>query len=36
MINRVTSIVGAGAVLDFNFEGSTLPSTVNITQKVKS
>lgn len=34
MGKRVTSIVGAGAVLDFDFEDKTFPSTANITQKV--
>ena len=34
MSKRVTSIVGAGAVLDFDFEDKTFPSTANITQKV--
>ena len=34
MSKRVTSILGAGAVLDFDFEGETPPSTANITQKV--
>lgn len=31
MSKRVTSIVGAGAVLDFDFEDKTFPSTANIT-----
>ena len=34
MSKRVTSILGAGTVLDFDFEGETLPSTANITRKV--
>lgn len=34
MSKRVTSILGAGAVLDFDFEGETLLSASNITRKV--
>ena len=34
MSNRTTVIIGAGAVLDFDFEGITFPSTSNITSIV--
>jgi hypothetical protein len=34
MSNRTTVIIGAGAVLDFDFEGITFPSTSNITNIV--
>jgi len=35
MKKRITSIVGAGAILDFDMkEGTTFPSTKNITEAV--
>ena len=34
MSNRTTVIIGAGAVLDFDFEGIAFPSTSNITSIV--
>lgn len=33
-MKRTTVILGAGAVLDFNFSGITFPSTSNITEKI--
>lgn len=33
-MNRTTVILGAGAVLDFNFSEITFPSTSNITEKI--
>lgn len=32
--NRTTTILGAGAVLDFDYHGKTLPTTRNITDKL--
>ncbi len=32
--NRITTILGAGAVLDFDFQGKTVPTTWNITNKL--
>ncbi|MDO4161022.1 MAG: SIR2 family protein, partial [Prevotellaceae bacterium] len=34
--NRTTTILGAGAVLDFDFQGKTIPTTWNITNKLLS
>lgn len=32
--NRTTAIIGAGAILDFDFNGMVTPSTRNITDDV--
>lgn len=34
MNNRTTTIIGAGAVLDFDFHGKSIPTTNNITKKL--
>lgn len=34
MNNRITTIIGAGAVLDFDFQGKFIPTTNNITKEL--
>lgn len=34
MSNRITTIIGAGAVLDFDFQGKFIPTTNNITKEL--